>query len=433
MKIITRFAPSPTGNVHIGNIRVAIYNWLFAKHNHGNFLLRIEDTDKDRSTDDAINNLFTTLQWLNLNYDEEPLYQSKQESKHLEVAEYLLSKGYAYKENKDNKGECIIFKMPNDDISFNDGIKGRLKKPIGDIDDFVLVRSNGKPVFHLANVVDDIEQNITHIIRGDDHIENTYKHIALYQALNADIPAFSHLPMIVNSQGKPFSKRDGDAYVSDFKKRGYLPQAFVNYLVLLGWSPGNDQEIMSVDEMINMFTIERCQSSPAQFDEKKMKWMNGEYLSKISNESFNKEAFKIITSLHSSASENLVKKVIALIRDRVKVFEDIEKLVNYFFVDNIEYDEKLIAKKIKKEGIKELFNYFTLEISKIDSIDKVSLKKIIDDYIKETGKSYGEVMIPLRIAVSGASGGPELIGVLSTLGKPTIIERINDVKQKYLD
>ena len=433
MKIITRFAPSPTGNVHIGNIRVAIYNWLFAKHNHGNFLLRIEDTDKDRSTDDAINNLLTTLKWLNLNYDEEPLYQSKQESKHLEVAEYLLSKGYAYKENKDNKGECIIFKMPNDDISFNDGIKGRLKKPIGDIDDFVLVRSNGKPVFHLANVVDDIEQNITHIIRGDDHIENTYKHIALYQALNADIPSFSHLPMIVNSQGKPFSKRDGDAYVSDFKKRGYLPQAFVNYLVLLGWSPGNDQEIMSVDEMINMFTIERCQSSPAQFDEKKMKWMNGEYLSKISDESFNKEAFKIITSLHSSASENLVKKVIALIRDRVKVFEDIEKLVNYFFEDNIEYDEKLIAKKIKKEGIKELFNYFTLEISKIDSIDKVSLKKIIDDYIKETGKSYGEVMIPLRIAVSGASGGPDLIGVLSTLGKPTIIERINDVKQKYLD
>lgn len=433
MKIITRFAPSPTGNVHIGNIRVAIYNWLFAKHNHGNFLLRIEDTDKDRSTDDAINNLFTTLQWLNLNYDEEPLYQSKQESKHLEVAEYLLSKGCAYKENKDNKGECIIFKMPNGDISFNDGIKGELKKPIGDIDDFVLVRSNGKPVFHLANVVDDIEQNITHIIRGDDHIENTYKHIALYQALNADIPSFSHLPMIVNSQGKPFSKRDGDAYVSDFKKRGYLPQAFVNYLVLLGWSPGNDQEIMSVDEMINMFAIERCQSSPAQFDEKKMKWMNGEYLSKISNESFNKEAFKIITSLHSSASENLVKKVIALIRDRVKVFEDIEKLVNYFFVDNIEYDEKLIAKKIKKEGIKELFNYFTLEISKIDSIDKVSLKKIIDDYIKETGKSYGEVMIPLRIAVSGASGGPDLIGVLSALGKPTIIERINDVKQKYLD
>ncbi|MBC47028.1 MAG: glutamate--tRNA ligase [Kiritimatiellaceae bacterium] len=433
MKIITRFAPSPTGNVHIGNIRVAIYNWLFAKHNHGNFLLRIEDTDKDRSTDDAINNLFTTLQWLNLNYDEEPLYQSKQESKHVEVAEYLLSKGCAYKENKDNKGECIIFKMPNDDISFNDGIKGRLKKPIGDIDDFVLVRSNGKPVFHLANVVDDIEQKITHIIRGDDHIENTYKHIALYRALNADIPSFSHLPMIVNSQGKPFSKRDGDAYVSDFKKRGYLPQAFVNYLVLLGWSPGNDQEIMSIDEMINMFTIERCQSSPAQFDEKKMKWMNGEYLSKISNESFNKEAFKIITSLHSSASENLVKKVIALIRDRVKVFEDIEKLVNYFFVDNIEYDEKLIAKKIKKEGIKELFNYFTLEISKIDSIDEVSLKKIIDDYIKETGKSYGEVMIPLRIAVSGASGGPDLIGVLSTLGKPTIIERINDVKQKYLD
>ena len=278
MKIRTRFAPSPTGNVHIGNIRVAIYNWLFAKHNNGNFLLRIEDTDRERSTDDAIQNLLTTLKWLNLDYDEVPLYQSKQEKKHLEVAEYLLSKGKAYTENKNNKGECVIFKMPNNDMIFEDGIKGSLKKAVENIEDFVLVRSNGKPVFHLANVVDDIEQKVTHVIRGDDHIENTYKHLALYQALNADIPSFSHLPMIVNAQGKPFSKRDGDAYVSDFKRRGYLPQVLINYLVLLGWSPGNDQEIMNIEEMIEMFTIENCQSSPAQFDETKMKWMNGEYL-----------------------------------------------------------------------------------------------------------------------------------------------------------
>ena len=159
--------------------------------------------------------------------------------------------------------------MPNNDMIFEDGIKGSLKKAVENIEDFVLVRSNGKPVFHLANVVDDIEQKVTHVIRGDDHIENTYKHLALYQALNADIPSFSHLPMIVNAQGKPFSKRDGDAYVSDFKRRGYLPQVLINYLVLLGWSPGNDQEIMNIEEMIEMFTIENCQSSPAQFDETK--------------------------------------------------------------------------------------------------------------------------------------------------------------------
>ena len=433
MKIRTRFAPSPTGNVHIGNIRVAIYNWLFAKHNNGNFLLRIEDTDRERSTDDAIQNLLTTLKWLNLDYDEVPLYQSKQEKKHLEVAEYLLSKGKAYTENKNNKGECVIFKMPNNDMIFEDGIKGSLKKAVENIEDFVLVRSNGKPVFHLANVVDDIEQKVTHVIRGDDHIENTYKHLALYQALNADIPSFSHLPMIVNAQGKPFSKRDGDAYVSDFKRRGYLPQVLINYLVLLGWSPGNDQEIMNIEEMIEMFTIENCQSSPAQFDETKMKWMNGEYLSKISDEEFNTNAFEIITSLYESASVDYVYNVITLVKDRVKVFEDIEKLVNYFFVDDFEYDEKVINKKLKKEGVKDIFNDFILEINKIQSFDTLNIKKLIDNYIKETGKGFGEVMIPLRIAVSGVSGGPDLVSVLSLLGKQKVIERIINLKQRYLD
>ena len=433
MKIRTRFAPSPTGNVHIGNIRVAIYNWLFAKHNNGNFLLRIEDTDRERSTDDAIQNLLTTLKWLNLDYDEVPLYQSRQEKKHLEVAEYLLSKGKAYTENKNNKGECVIFKMPNNDMIFEDGIKGSLKKAVENIEDFVLVRSNGKPVFHLANVVDDIEQKVTHVIRGDDHIENTYKHLALYQALNADIPSFSHLPMIVNAQGKPFSKRDGDAYVSDFKRRGYLPQVLINYLVLLGWSPGNDQEIMNIEEMIEMFTIENCQSSPAQFDETKMKWMNGEYLSKISDEEFNANAFKIITSLYESASVGYVYNVITLVKDRVKVFEDIEKLVNYFLVDDFEYDEKVINKKLKKEGVKDIFDDFILEINKIQSFDTLNIKKLIDDYIEETGKRFGEVMIPLRIAVSGVSGGPDLVSVLSLLGKQKVIERIINVKQRYLD
>ena len=271
MSVRTRFAPSPTGNIHIGNIRVAIYNWLFARNQNGSFVLRIEDTDQQRSTTEAIDNLFKTMDWLGITYDGEPLYQSKQVDNHISIAEDLLKKGLAYKEDKGNtgEGECIIFRMPKEDVFFQDYIRGGLKKSADNLEDFVIVRSDGTPVFHLANVLDDIKQGITHIIRGDDHIENTYRHIALYKALKTDIPIFAHLPMIVNHEGKPYSKRDGDAFVGDFKNKGYTSKALFNYLALLGWSPGDDRELMTVEEMIRDFDLTRCQSSPAQIEYKK--------------------------------------------------------------------------------------------------------------------------------------------------------------------
>ncbi|MBR0056230.1 MAG: glutamate--tRNA ligase, partial [Kiritimatiellae bacterium] len=257
--IRTRFAPSPTGNVHIGNIRAAIYNWLFARHEGGQFLLRIEDTDLERSTPAATQTVLDSMAWLGLDYDGEVLYQSTQRAHHLELAEQLLRSGHAYKEDKGGtgKGECVIFRMPGTDIGYHDLVKGDLLKKAEDLRDFVIVRSDGSPVFHLGNVADDITMGVTHVIRGDDHVENTFKHIALYRALGAPVPQLAHLPMIVNAQGKPYSKRDGAAYVGEFRERGFLPEALFNSLALLGWSPGDDREVMTRDEMVAAFTLDR--------------------------------------------------------------------------------------------------------------------------------------------------------------------------------
>ena len=242
MKPRVRFAPSPTGNVHIGNIRAAIFNWLYARHTGGTFLLRVEDTDLERSTPEAIRTLLDCMEWLKLDYDEPVVYQTTQVKKHLAAAEKLLADGRAYKENKGGKGDCVIFRMPKDgDVAYRDLVKGEMRKHAADTQDFVIVRSDGSPVFHLANVVDDITQGVTHVIRGDDHVENTFKHIELFKALGAEPPQYAHLPMIVNHMGKPYSKRDGAAFVGEFREQGYLPDALFNFLVLLGWAPGDDR------------------------------------------------------------------------------------------------------------------------------------------------------------------------------------------------
>ena len=289
MSVRVRFAPSPTGNVHIGNIRAAIFNWLFARHHeNGRFLLRIEDTDRERSTPEAVKAILNAMEWLGINYDEEPLYQSTQHVRHLEAAQQLLANGQAYKEDKGGtgQGECILFRMPGTDMAFHDEIKGDLRKEAKDMKDFVIVRSDGSPVFHLANVVDDITQNITHIIRGDDHVENTFRHVALYRALGAPVPRYAHLPMIVNAQGKPYSKRDGAAYVGQFREMGYSADALFNYLTLLGWSPGEDREKMSRAEIIAAFTLDRVKSAPAQMDLRKLTHMNGLYLAELPLDQF---------------------------------------------------------------------------------------------------------------------------------------------------
>ena len=288
MSIRVRFAPSPTGQVHIGNIRAAIFNWLYARHTGGAFLLRVEDTDRERSTPEAIRTLLEVMAWLGMASDEPPVYQSARTARHLEVAAAMVAAGAAYRENRDGKGECIVCRMPKTGrVEFTDAVKGRIRKQAEDTQDFIIVRSDGTPVFHLANVVDDHDMRITHVIRGDDHVENTFKHLQIFRAMGVEPPVYAHLPMIVNHMGKPYSKRDGAAFVGDFQAQGFLPEALFNFLALLGWAPGDDREILSRDEMVAAFDLDRCKSSAARFDLKKLVWMNGEYLRRLPRETIN--------------------------------------------------------------------------------------------------------------------------------------------------
>ncbi|VGO16505.1 Glutamate--tRNA ligase [Pontiella desulfatans] len=434
MKVRTRFAPSPTGHVHIGNMRAAIYNWLFARHMGGEFLLRVEDTDRERSTPEAIQTLLEAMEWLKLDVDGEPLYQSTRMEAHLEAAEMLLSKGMAYKEDKGGtgQGECIIFKMPGTDSTFEDGIKGTLSKAAENMQDFVIVRSNGTPVFHLANVLDDIEQGVTHVIRGDDHVENTFRHIALYKALGAEVPNFAHLPMIVNAQGKPYSKRDGDAFVGDFREKGFLGDALFNYLALLGWSPGDDREVMSRDEMVEAFTLERCQSSAAQVDLKKLTWMNGEYMLKLPEEEFDSMAFAELEKAGIEAEPEYAQRVFGLVRERVKTVADLAPMVGYFFTDDYAYDEKAVKKKIQKDGVADILAQLKELLAALEVFDEASTDQALHDFVEASGLGFGAVMAPARIAVSGIQSGPDLFPMLDVLGRERVLKRIDRTVQLFL-
>lgn len=432
MSVRVRFAPSPTGQVHIGNIRAAIFNWLFARHNGGKFLLRIEDTDRERSTPEAVQTILGAMDWLGLSYDEAPLYQSTQHGQHLQAAEMLLKNGHAYKEDKGGtgQGECIIFKMPGTDMGFHDEIKGDLLKKAEDMKDFVIVRSDGSPVFHLANVVDDITQGITHIIRGDDHVENTFRHVALYKALGAAVPRYAHLPMIVNAQGKPYSKRDGAAYVGQFREMGYCADALFNFLTLLGWSPGEDREKMTRDEIISAFTLDRVKSGPAQFDLRKLTHMNGLYLAELPVEVFAEGVRRHLAKLDwaQSLDETLFMKVCRLLQSRTPLYTQSETW-KYLFVDPIEYDEKAFQKTLKKEGVMLALETVRNNLDECD-FSESSIEKAIRQAETILGLGEGKLNQPLRLAVTGVPTGAGIYETMAVLGKERSMTRLETTLRK---
>ena len=431
MKVRTRFAPSPSGHVHIGNIRTAIYNWLYARHHGGQFLLRVEDTDRERSTDEAVQIVHDAMAWFGLDVDEEPVYQSQTADAHLEAAEQLLSKGLAYKADKGGtgQGEAVIFKMPQQDVAFDDLVKGRLAKKAEDMQDLVIVRSNGTPVFHLANVVDDINMGITHVIRGDDHVENTYRHIALYQALGAPLPAFGHLPMIVNQQGKPYAKRDGDAFVGDFRDKGYFADALLNYLVLLGWSGGDDQELFSRDELVQRFDLVGCQSSPAQMDLRKLEWMNGEYLRALPEEEFKAG---VLGALGDAAVDDVdLDAVLGLLRDRIRFFREAPAMSAYFFSEEYPVDEKAVRKRVQKEGVDALLRLAVDALDGVADFQAEPIDKALHELAAEQEISLGKLNPAIRVAVTGQAGGPDLVNILALLGKEKVRARIERALDRY--
>jgi glutamyl-tRNA synthetase len=423
MSIRTRFAPSPTGSVHIGNMRAAIYNWLFARHEGGAFLLRIEDTDRERSTPEAIRTVLDAMAWMGLDVDEEPVYQSARRDAHLAAAERLLAAGRAYRSDKGGtgRGEAVLFRMPGTDMAFRDLIKGALRKEAKDLPDFVIVRSDGNPVFHLANVVDDVHMGITHVIRGDDHVENTFRHIALFEALGAQVPAYAHLPMIVNAQGKPYSKRDGDAFVGDFRSDGYLGEALFNYLVLLGWSPGDDRELMGREEMVRLFDLARVQSKPAQFDPKKFLWMNAEHLQRAAHDEW--EA-RFRSDFPEASDAAYLARVIALMKPRIKMWKDIAGAA-YFFREDYPFDPEAKAKRLDAPGAGERLAWVRDAYAAAPSFDAAALEAVLKGVADGRGLKPADLIHPVRIAVSGQPGGPGLYELLETLGRERVLARLS--------
>lgn len=426
-EVRVRFAPSPTGKVHIGNIRAAIYNWLYARHTGGKFLLRVEDTDLERSTPEAIQALLECMQWLGLDYDEDAFYQTKNKPRHMEAVEQLLTSGHAYKcerTSRDGKtGEVIMFKMPKEGtIEFNDIVKGKMAKKAEDIQDFAIVRSDGSPIFHIANVVDDIDQRITHIIRGDDHVENTFKHICIFKALGAAVPQYGHLSMIVNQQGKPYSKRDGAAFVGEFRDAGYLPDALFNYLLLLGWNPGDDREVLTKDEMIKLFDLEKVHVTAAKFDMKKLQWMNGEYIKQLPKDVFKAELIKSVEAIGLKTDGVDLDYLVDQLQIRTKFLGDMPANCKYFFTDDYEFDPKAVEKRLAKEGVKEILLDLVERFSKVEDWRCETLENMVKELSQ--GNGMGPWVHPIRVAVSGRMEGPGLFEMLQLLGKERTLKRL---------
>ncbi|HAX61975.1 MAG TPA: glutamate--tRNA ligase [Elusimicrobia bacterium] len=374
-----RFAPSPTGFLHIGGLRTALYNYLFARHNNGKFLIRIEDTDRTRMVSGAIEKLFEILKWCGLNYDEEPVIQSARLEIYKKYVNELLEKDLAYrcfctserleemrklqiakkqppkydglclKLSKDDseklskeKPYTIRMKMPQDEIKFNDIIRGEIKFHGSLIDDQIILKSDGYPTYHLANVVDDHLMEISHVIRGEEWLSSTPKHIILYKYLGWTPPQFAHLPLLLNPDKSKLSKRQSDVAVEDYRDKGYLPEALLNYVALLGWSTEDSQQIFESSELIEKFTLERCGKSGAIFDAQKLLWLNGEYIRKMPVEELTKRSLPFIEKAGLPINNfDYLKKCISLEQDKIKLLSDVPHLIDFFLKNDIIYDEKV--------------------------------------------------------------------------------------------
>ncbi len=426
--IRVRFAPSPTGKVHIGNIRAAIYNWLYARHTGGKFLLRVEDTDLERSTPEAIQTLMDCMEWLGLDYDEPVFYQTKNVSRHLACVEKLLADGRAYKMEKTSRdgktGEVVMFRMPKEGtLAFDDIVKGHMEKKAEDVPDFAIVRSDGSPIFHLANVVDDIDQGVTHVIRGDDHVENTFKHLELFRALGATPPRYGHLSMIVNAQGKPYSKRDGAAFVGEFREQGYLPEALFNYLLLLGWNPGDDREVLTRDEMVELFDIEKVHVTAAKFDIKKLQWMNGEYIRRAPRETYRAKMLEKLREAGYAPEEGpALEMLVDQMQVRTKFWNDIPAMAAPFFTDDYPVDEKAVEKRLRKPGVKELLLDLAARFEALEPFTAAAGEAMVKELSQ--GGGMGPWVHPIRVAVSGRGEGIGLFEMCEILGRKRTVERL---------
>lgn len=423
-----RFAPSPTGYLHIGGARTALFNWLFARHNKGVFLLRIEDTDQQRSTEEATQAILDSMKWLGLDWDEGPYFQSQRLPVYKQHAEKLVEQGKAFYDTDAEGRKAIRFTMQDGVTEINDLIHGTITFDTSLIEDFVILKADGFPTYNFACVVDDAEMGITHIIRGDDHISNTPKQIALYKAFGFKMPEFAHIPMILGEDGSRLSKRHGATSVTEYRDKGYLPHALVNFLALLGWSPGNDQEIISIPEMIEKFTLKRANKTSAQFNNVKLDWMNGQYIKNTPVEQLIpevKEFFEKSGVDMTKIAERWLFNLVELHHERFRTFQDLLNQTRFFFADTIEYNQTAVGKFLKKEGVGELLKEVHSAISQVDNFDKKNLEDSLRALTEKLGIGFSKLAQPMRVAITGRSVSAGIFETMELLGKEKTIKRLN--------
>ena len=460
MTVVTRFAPSPTGMLHIGSARTALFNWLYSRHHNGKYQLRIEDTDKERSTKEAISEILEGLEWMGIKADEDPVYQSKNINRHVEVAQQLLAEEKAYKcycspeELEEMRNESmkkgkpirydgkwrdrdpndapsginptIRFKAPNEGLTnIKDLIQGDVTVANKELDDMIILRADGTPTYMLSAVVDDHDMDITHVIRGDDHLANTPKQILVYKALGLNVPTFAHLPMILGADKKRLSKRHTATNVQEYRDKGYTSEAILNYLSLLGWNPDSEQEIFNLDDLIDGFNLEQVQKKPATFDEKKLLWVSGQHMAKISIDIVILELEKLNPSWGQGQSDKYKSDVLSLTKDRSKTLTDLMEISDTFFVDYIIYDMDIknkIWNEISSQIIDDLLNAINIE----ENFDKQTLESIFENLMNQHDLSLGKLMQPVRFALSGLTYGPGIFDTMLLLGKDICVKRLSE-------
>ncbi len=422
-----RFAPSPTGNLHIGGARTALFNWLFARSKQGKFILRIEDTDKERSKTEYLDEIMYSLKWLGFNWDE-IYHQSERFDIYREYAKKLLDVGAAYLEKTEGRGEAIIFKVKPEKIKISDLIHGEIEFDTANIKDQVLMKSDGTPTYNFACVVDDAAMNITHVIRGDDHISNTPKQIILYQALGFKIPEFAHLPLILAKEGGRLSKRKGATAISEYHALGYLPEALVNFLLLLGWAPGNNREIIDIKEAVSLFDIKNINKTAAVLDLDKLDWINNQYLK---NQDPEKLADELIPNLiekgcvkPGSIDRDYVVSIVKLFQARLTTLNDFADWADFFFVDEVVVDPDA-QKKFLSQDLSREFKQFIERLDKLVDFDIMHIEESFRDLVKDLNIQSKVLIHPIRVALTGKTVGPGLFEVIHFLGKEKTVKRLS--------
>jgi glutamyl-tRNA synthetase len=459
-----RFAPSPTGFLHVGGARTAIYNDLLRQSVGGAFVLRIEDTDKERSDEAMVRQIQSALAWIGVVWDEGPFLQSERLPRHHERAEELLAAGKAYRcfctpdelnaqrEAAEKKGQAfryprtcleltqeevearvaagqpfaVRFRMPDEHITFTDVVRGDMDFPPDALDDFILLRSDGNPTYHMSVVVDDIDMAITHVIRGEDHLSNTPKHIPLFRALGGTVPTFAHLPLILGPDKKRLSKRYGATSVEEFRTEGILPQALYNFLTLLGWNPGNDREIFSRDELIALFDADRLNASAAVFDKEKLWWMNGQYLSTLDYEALRPhlEPFLAAAGLGDADPARLAA-VVNLHRSRTRTLKDLVELILPYFKDELTYDPETSAKFLKDPDLPSHLEALRDRYAALPSFDKDTLDAALRALAEERGLKPAVLIHPTRMGLTAAPQGPPLFDLVETMGRDASLRHLD--------